>query len=316
METRSGDTAANHDPADIRRDRVIADGLLLFVALIWGSAFVAQRIAAQDVGVFIFNGLRFLIGALVVYPLARISASRKKTLDDKSNPDQLTYTGLILAGCLLVLGAGFQQAGLRYTTAGNAGFITGLYVVLVPLFLAFFWKRRPRRAVWTAALMAAMGLYLLSTSGSMHFQKGDGLVLISAVFWALHVILIEWMVQRMEVLTFAAGQYLICGLISLGVGLIIEPQTLRHLQEYAWVIVYTGIFSVGLGYTLQAFGQRHAPPADAAIILSMEAVFAALAGWIILQETLTRIQLVGCGIMLAGMLIAQSDVISGKREGR
>jgi drug/metabolite transporter (DMT)-like permease len=299
----------------IRRERVIADASLLLVALIWGGAFVAQRIAAQEIGVFIFNGLRFLIGAAVVLPLIKFSSNRDKHPGDASRLELQTTAGLILAGCLLVLGSGFQQAGLKYTNAGNAGFITGLYVVLIPLFLAVFWRRKPRPVIWLAALMAAMGLFLLSTNGSMQFQQGDGLVLISAIFWALHVILIEWMVQRMNILSFAAGQFLICGILSLSLGLLIENQSMKSLLDYGWVILYTGVFSVGLGYTLQAFGQRQAPPADAAIILSMEAVFAALAGWFILQETLSPIQLVGCGIMLAGMLIAQSDAVFTRRGG-
>ena len=209
-----------------------------------------------------FNGLRFLIGALVVFPFTKIFASREKHFDVSSHLNRQTTAGVVLAGCLLLLGAGFQQAGLKYTNAGNAGFITGLYVVLIPLFLAIFWRRKPRPVVWLAALMAALGLFLLSTNGSMQFHQGDGLVLISAVFWALHVILIEWMVQRMDVLSFAAGQYLICGILSLSLGLIIENHTMKSLLEYGWVILYTGIFSVGLGYTLQAFGQRRAPPAD------------------------------------------------------
>ena len=302
---------AENRPA-IRRERMVADALLLVVAIIWGSAFVAQRIAALEVGVFIFNGLRFLIGALVVFPFAWNSV-RRGEVDRFRQVSLKSVVGVILAGTVLACGAAFQQAGLHDTTAGNAGFITGLYVVIIPLFLALFWRRIPRSAVWIAALMASLGLFMLSTGGRLELRGGDALVLISAIFWALHVLVIDWMVKRMNVLTFAVGQYLVCGLLSLGVGLAIEPVSLASLLDNSWVILYTGMLSVGLGYTLQAFGQRRAPPADAAIILSMEAVFAALAGWIFLKETLTVIQILGCGVILAGMLVAQSETIFGKK---
>jgi drug/metabolite transporter (DMT)-like permease len=295
------------------RRRLYADLTLLAVALIWGSAFVAQRIAAAEMGFLTFNGWRFLVGAAAVLPFAILS--RSKTIVPWHRLDltdrRRTAAGLLLAGVFLTLGSAFQQAGLEFTSAGNAGFITGLYVVLIPLFLALGWHRMPRPVIWAAALLAALGLYLLSTGGSMQVNRGDGLVLISAVFWALHVILIDWMVRRMDILRFALGQYLVCGLTSLAFGLALEEQSRLSLINNWPVIAYTGLVSIGLGYTLQAAGQRVAPPADAAIILSMEAVFAALAGWLILDERLSNIQLLGCGLMFLGMLLAQSEIILG-----
>jgi drug/metabolite transporter (DMT)-like permease len=209
--------------------------------------------------------------------------------------------------------AALQQAGLQYTTAGNAGFITGLYVVLIPIFLALFWRQRLRRTIWLAALLAVTGLYLLSTGGELRLNRGDLLELAGAVLWALHVIFTGRLVQRLDVLHFAVGQYLACGLASLALGLVFEAKALPALVEYSWAIAYAGLISVGLGYTLQAVGQRIAPPADAAIILSLEAVFAALAGWIFLGELLTPPQLLGCGIMLAGMLLAQAGTLPGSK---
>jgi drug/metabolite transporter (DMT)-like permease len=223
--------------------------------------------------------------------------------------------GLLAAGFFLWAGAAFQQAGLIYTTAGNAGFITGLYVVLIPIFLAVRSTQRPRLLTWIASLLAAAGLFLLSTGGQMRLNPGDGLELAGAFFWALHVILVGWLVQRMPVLALAAGQYLACAVFSLGAGLMFEMETLPALSQGWWAIAYTGLLSVGLGYTLQAKSQRLAPPADAAIILSTEAVFAALCGWIFLAERLTAAQLAGCGVMLAGMLLAQSgSIMSGLKE--
>jgi drug/metabolite transporter (DMT)-like permease len=293
-----------------RRLRLQADLTLLLVSIIWGSAFVAQRVAAAKIGVFWFNGLRFLLGALVLLPFAwrdlyPVITGRRKEI-----------AGILAAGFFLWAGAAFQQAGLIYTTAGNAGFITGLYVVLIPIFLALRGTQRPPLLTWVASFLAAVGLFLLSTGGKMQLNPGDSLELLGAVFWALHVILVGWLVQRMPILALAVGQYLACAAFSLGAGLLFERNTLPALAQGWWAIAYTGLLSVGLGYTLQAKGQRLAPPVDAAIILSTEAVFAALSGWIILAERLTVTQLAGCGVMLAGMLLAQSgSILNGWKKG-
>jgi drug/metabolite transporter (DMT)-like permease len=298
------------DPALARRQRLQADLALLAVAAIWGSAFVVQRLAAIEVGVFLFNGLRFLLAALALAPLA---ATRVLTGPKMPGLSRRSLPGVILVGLLMAAAAALQQAGLQYTTAGNAGFITGLYVVLIPIFLALFWRQRLRRTIWLAALLAVTGLYLLSTGGELRLNRGDLLELAGAVLWALHVIFTGRLVQRLDVLHFAVGQYLVCGLASLALGLVFEAKALPALVEYSWAIAYAGLISVGLGYTLQAVGQRIAPPADAAIILSLEAVFAALAGWIFLGELLTPPQLLGCGIMLAGMLLAQAGTLPGSK---
>jgi drug/metabolite transporter (DMT)-like permease len=224
--------------------------------------------------------------------------------------NKATPLGVLAAGLLLAGGAAFQQAGLIYTTAGNAGFITGLYVVLIPILSLLIWRRAPASVIWIAAALSALGLYLLSTGGALRLNWGDGLVLVSAFFWALHVLLVGWIVTQMDALAFAVGQYLMCGLVSLALGFSFETSTLQGILQNWWSVAYTGILSVGLGYTLQVVAQRFAPPADTAIILSMEAVFAALSGWLILDERLAPLQLGGCAIMLAGMLLAQSDVLA------
>ena len=295
-------------PAHLRR--LQADLILLLVAIVWGSAFVAQRVAADQMGVFLFNGLRFLMGALILLPLRLPFAWRRETRAEKpaalSAGDQVR---ILLVGGLLFAAAAFQQFGLRFTTAGNAGFITGLYVVLVPLFLAFGWRYWPRPLIWPASLLAAAGLFLLSTGGRLVLNPGDGLELAGAVLWALHVIFIGRLVQRVDILRLAIGQYLVCGLLSLAAGLLLEGVNWPGLINAWWTVAYTGMFSIGLGYTLQAVGQRVAPAADAAILLSMEAVFAALFGWFLLGEQLAAPQLLGCGLMLAGMLLAQTQVV-------
>ncbi len=294
-------------PSDARTARLKADLTLLLAATIWGTAFVAQRTAAQSSGVFLFNGLRFLLGALVLLPFV-LRERRSQPEYKMSGKDKV---GILVAGLLLFAAGSFQQMGLQYTTAGNAGFITGLYVVFIPLILAASSRQHLGRSTWGASLLAASGLFLLSTSGRMRLAYGDALVLVSAVVFALHVSYIGRLVQRMNVLPLAAGQYLVTALASLGIGVLVESD-LPTVITNAWLpIVYTGIFSIGLGYTLQALGQRLAPPADAAILLSMEAPIAAISGWLLLGESLAPVQLAGAGLMLAGMLLAQLPLIRG-----
>jgi drug/metabolite transporter (DMT)-like permease len=283
----------------VNNQRLRADLTLLFVASIWGSAFVAQRLAAAQVGVFLFNGFRFLLAALVLLPLAlrqKQSVRRWRSRD---------FWLVSLLGLLLACGAAFQQWGLRYTTAGNAGFVTGLYVVIIPFVLALGWREAPRTTIWLASALAAAGLFLLSTGGSLKMNPGDVLELAGAFVWAFHVILLGRLVQRLEVLTLSIVQYLVCGLLSLLLSFSVVGEPWIGSLSGWLAVFYTGIFSVGLGYTLQAVGQRFAPPADAAILLSMESVFAALFGWWILGEALAPAQLLGCTMMFAGILLAQ-----------
>ncbi|MBN2550723.1 MAG: DMT family transporter [Anaerolineales bacterium] len=295
-------------PADTagRKHRLQADLALLLTSLIWGSAFVVQRLAAMEAGVFLFNGLRFLLAALAVLPLARLPIFGPRAIKP---PQKKELLGVLLLGLMLWGGAGFQQAGLRLTTAGNAGFITGLYVVFIPLILALGLRRTPRPVVWLAALLAAVGLFLLSTGGQMRVNPGDLLELVCAVFWACHLVLIGELVRRVDMRVVVIGQYLVCGTFSTATGVFLEPDVWPALLQNWWTVAYTGLLSVGLGYTLQALAQRYAPPADAAIILSVEAAFAAAFGWLFLGEVLNGWQLLGCGVMLAGMLIAQADIL-------
>ena len=287
--------------------RLQADLILLSVSLIWGSAFVVQRIVAGNNSVFLFNGLRFFLAGLLLLPIVWLKSKNNRFTVSLRRQEII---GVGLAGLLLTCGAALQQGGLRYTTAGNAGFITGLYVVLIPIIQAIFLKRSPPIFIWIAALLSASGLFLLSTGGDLSINIGDLLELAGACFWALHVIWIGYMVRSVDGFQLAMGQYLVCGATSILLGLLIEPNQAKNITTAAWAIIYTGIISVGLGYTLQIFGQKVAPPADAAIILSLEAVFAALFGWIFLSEGLTVLQLVGCGIMLSGMLLAQASSMS------
>ena len=294
-----------------RSKRVRADLALFSTAIIWGSAFAAQRVAAAHVGPFLYNGIRFLLGALVLLPLVwrRGRAVAQETALESDAQSGREWRGGMLAGLILVGAATLQQAGLQYTTAAKAGFITGLYVVLVPLFLALGWRQWPRPSAWAGSLLAAVGLYLLSMSGRFSLAPGDGLELLGACLWALHVILIGRLAGRVDGLRLALIQYLVCGAVSTALGLGLEAHTLGGLRAAWWAVVYGGAVSVGLGYTLQVIGQQDAPAADAVLVLSLEAVFAALFGWLLLRETLTRGQLLGCALMLGGMLLAQFSAL-------
>ncbi len=282
-----------------------SDALLFITALIWGSAFVAQRVGMDYVGPFTFNGVRFALGTLVLLPVIclRRASSLKRAAD---RPVRSTLAGGLLAGFVLFAGASLQQAGIVYTTAGNAGFITGLYVVLVPI-LGTMMNQRTSTGTWAGAVLAVAGLYLLCVSEGLTVAAGDGLVLAGAFFWAAHVLVIGCFAPKADSYELAFLQFAACAVLSLGVAAFTEPIELGPIGAGAVPILYGGVMSVGIAYTLQVVGQRHAPSSHAAIILSLESVFAALGGWLLLDEHLTGRQLAGCSLMLAGMLAHDID---------
>jgi drug/metabolite transporter (DMT)-like permease len=283
-----------------------ADSLLMLTAIIWGGAFVAQRVGMDYVGPLTFNGVRFALGAFTLLPLALLSNKNKGTGEDLGNhlSSKQAILGGGLAGLVLFAGASLQQVGLIYTTAGKAGFITGLYVVIVPL-LGMLWKQWPGWGGSTGALLAAVGLYFLSVTEEFNLAPGDAWELAGAFMWATHVLILGWLSPRVNVLKLACAQYAVCSCLSLLVAGFTETITINGLREATIPILYGGVMSVGIAYTLQVVAQKVAPPTHAAIILSLEAVFAALAGWLILGEVLTTRGLIGCGLMLAGMIVAQ-----------
>ena len=283
-----------------------ADALLLLTAIIWGFAFVAQRVGMDYVGPFTFNGVRFALGSLSLVPLlllTKSSASPAKLLVPQASR-KTKVLGSAAAGLFLFSGASLQQVGLVYTTAGNAGFITGLYVVIVPI-LGLFLGQRTYMGAWLGAVLATLGLYFLSITEALTIAWGDLLVLIGSFFWAAHVLIIGRMSPRMDALKLAITQFAVCSLLSLLTAVALESPTWEGLGQAALPILYGGLGSVGVAYTLQVVAQKDAHPAHAAIFLSMEAVFAALGGWWLLNEILTPRALLGCGLMLTGMLLSQ-----------
>jgi drug/metabolite transporter (DMT)-like permease len=280
-----------------------AEALLLLAAVIWGFAFVAQRVGMDHVGPFTYNGVRFILGALSLLPLLWLG--RRSAAPIAPGGWRPILGGGLLAGLLLFAGASLQQVGIVYTTAGKAGFITGLYVVIVPVF-GLFWGHRTPWSTWAGAALAVAGLYLLTLTDDLTLAEGDGLVLLGALFWAGHVLVIGWLSGRhIEPVLLACLQFVVCAVLSLAVAAVTEPITLAGLWGGVMPILYGGLLSVGVAYTLQVVAQRDAPPAHAAIILSLETVFAALGGWLLLNEILSGRGLVGCVLMFAGMLLSQ-----------
>ena len=291
-----------------------ADLLLLATAAIWGFAFVAQRMGMDHVGPFTFNGVRFALGSLSLLPLVWWEVRRPAMIGTVGFGGKMVLYGGVLAGSALFLGASLQQVGLVYTTAGKAGFITGLYVVIVPI-LGLCWRQRPDAGTWIGAVMAAVGLYLLSVTAQFTIAFGDLLELAGAFFWACHLLILGWLSPRLPVIRLACLQYAWCAVLSLAVALVFETVALDAIRAAAMPILYGGLGSVGIAYTLQVVAQKDAPPAHAAILLSLEAVFAALGGWLILGEVLSPRGMVGCAFMLAAMLISQLyTTITGRRR--
>ncbi len=291
----------------MKTETLKADALLLLTATLWGFAFVAQRVGMDHIGPFAYNGIRFALGSLSLVPLIAFLDRRRISSSVYPGHDpswRAAWKNGMVAGVALFAGASLQQAGLVYTTAGKAGFITGLYVVMVPL-LGLFWKQRPPLGTWIGAILATIGLYFLSVTETFTMEFGDFLVLVGAFFWAGHVLLLANMSPRLDPVKLACCQFAVCSALSLITALHTEVTTWENVRRAAIPILYGGLVSVGIAYTLQVVAQKNAHPAHAAILLSMESPFAALGGWIVLSETLGFRGLLGCTLMLTGMILSQ-----------
>jgi len=323
-----------------------ADLLLLLTAAVWGFGFVAQRYGMLYVGPFTYNGIRFILASFSLLPL--IAWKNRKN----NNPIKLNKPLLLsclLAGTCLFIGVNIQQLGMVATTAGNAGFITGLYVVFTPIF-GIFLGRKTGKATWLGALLMLAGLYFLSTQGPFEgINPGDIIIAISAVFWAFHVLIIDRLVVKNDPLAISVGQFAVTGVCSLVAAFFVEPSLSAWLETtgrefltsglFYWKslpalidglstgaiptslirsalvpILYGGLVSVGIGYTMQVVAQRDAPPAHATIILCLEGGFAALGGILILNEPVGSRIIIGFALALTGMLASQWGLIRGRRK--
>ena len=280
---------------------LVANFLLLFAAAIWGFGFVAQRLGMNYLEPYAFNAIRFFIGALSLLPLVYWAKRQGKL--SQTRPFFLLKASLPV-GILLFAGASLQQVGMLYTTAAKAGFITGLYIILVPIF-GLCLRHKVTLNIWLGCVIALVGLYLLSVGSDFSVNFGDFLVFIGAFFWAAHLWTIDYYAKQMTPVLLAMSQFLVCGLLSAAVAFFIETPTVSAAIQAWQPLLYAGVVSVGIAYTLQIIGQQHAHPAHAAIILSLETVFAALGGVWLLGEYLDQRALWGCALMLLGMLVSQ-----------
>jgi len=277
--------------------------LLLLASVIWGLAFVAQRVGMRHVGPLTFNGVRFALGAVVIAPLL-VWGLPGRPREPRTVPVSRILRGGIIAGLVLFIAATLQQYGVVFTTAGKAGFITSLYVVFVPI-LGLVIGQRAGPGIWAGVALSAAGLYLLSAQGLAGIALGDGLVLIGAIFWAVHVLVIGRLARDVPPLALALTQFVVMAVLSLIGALWLETMIWADIRAAAVPILYAGLLSVAVAYTLQVVAQTRAHPAHAAIILSLESVFAAVGGWLILSEGLSARALVGCALMLGGVMLAQ-----------
>ena len=275
---------------------------LIVASLIWGTAFVAQTTGMDHIGPLTFTNIRFLIGGLIVFPLAIKEIPRFKKLLKKKK----LFLIIFLTGLSLLLGTFLQQYALQYTKIGNAAFLTILYVPFVPIISRFILKKKIHWSIWLSVSICLIGSYYLTVENSFDAQFADFLVIICALFFALHCIFIDEYFEIVDApFTLATSQFLLCFLYSLPFVFIFENPTLIGIKKEIFELLYVGVLSSGVAYTLQIIGQRYVKPSTAAITFSLEGVFGSLAAWIILSQFLTTIQIFGCFLILVGVLMAQ-----------
>lgn len=285
-----------------------ANILLLLTAAIWGLAFVAQKVGAEHVGAFTYNGIRFALGSISLIPLILFLNKKKGENEETKNNDRdslkLTVKAGIIAGCALFIATSLQQMGVMGTTAGKAGFITGLYMVIVPI-LGLFLKQKVNKSTWIGIVIAIIGLYLLSINEDFSISNGDLLVLIGSVGWAVHILLIDNFTKKIDPLKLSSVQFATCSILSLVMAIIFEDINMVGISGAMVSILYGGLLSVGVAYTLQVVAQKNAKPSHAAILLSMESVFGALGGAMFLGERIGARGLVGCILIFIAIIISQ-----------
>ncbi|MDR1246688.1 MAG: DMT family transporter [Clostridiales Family XIII bacterium] len=286
--------------------------ILTLAAMIWGFAFVAQRSGMEHVGPFFFNGVRTLLGALTltVFISFQNSASRAASRNASGDKKDLLRGGL-LCGLVLFAGSNFQQMGLVFTSASKAGFITALYIILVPIF-GIFLKHRTHWNTWIGVILASVGLYCLCITEAFNIAAGDLVILIGAAFWALHILIIDYFVRRVDAVRLSCAQFIVCGAFSLIAMPFADPYfsavsfpSFESIIAVLPAILYAGILSSGAGFTLQAVGQKYANPTVASIIMSTEAIFGVIGGFLLLGERFTPRELLGSVLMFAAVILAQ-----------
>lgn len=294
--------------------------LLLLAAIIWGIAFVAQSVGMDYVGGFTFNAVRSLIGAAVLVPLILVFESKKSTdtttakIASHSRPTSNTVSyiqkrkdliiGGISCGICLCLASNFQQFGIKYTSVGKAGFITACYIVIVPV-IGLFLGKKCSKFIWAAVVMSLVGLYLLCITDGFSVGKGDLLVLVCAFLFSVHILVIDHFSPKVDGVKLSCIQFLTCGILSGIPALLFEHPELSSILAAWQPILYAGVMSCGVAYTLQIIGQKNMNPTVASLILSLESCISVLAGWVLLGQQLSAKEILGCVIMFAAIILAQ-----------
>ena len=299
------------------KKRYVNNLILLIIALIWGAAFVAQSAGMDYIGPFTFNSARSILGGIVLIPVIYVlDKKRKEKISQGKEVIQNKKTliiGGICCGFFLMLGSSLQQIGIQYTTAGKAGFITTLYIIIVPI-LGIFLKKKVPGKVWPCAVLAAIGMYLLCMSESLQIGKGDVLVFICAFLFAIQILLADHFVELADPVEISCIQFLTSGVILTILMIVFETPHWSHFVA-AWLpIAYAGILSSGVAYTLQLIGQKGMDPTIASLLLSMESTFSVLAGWVILKQKLTVKELIGCVLMFTAVILVQLPGRSANRS--
>ena len=284
--------------------------LLLLTATIWGVAFVAQSVSMDYIGGFTFNAVRNIIGAITLVPVILIFSKQDPAADqnpaDRQKARKTLITGGICCGILLCLASNFQQFGIKYTTVGKAGFITACYIIIVPI-IGIFLKKKCSPFIWIAVLLSLGGLYLLCISPGEGFSigKGDTLVLICAVVFSFHILTVDHFSPLVDGVKMSCIQFLVCGILSGIPALIFENPNITNILQ-AWMpILYAGILSCGVAYTLQIVGQKGMNPTVASLIMSLESCISVIAGWLILGQNLSSREIFGCVLMFGAIVLAQ-----------
>ncbi|NLL80460.1 MAG: DMT family transporter [Clostridiales bacterium] len=284
--------------------------LLLLAACIWGVAFVAQSAGMEHVGPFTFNACRFLLGGTVLLPLIAVRSRQRnaegmsESKDEKKKRRRIALLGGICCGLAICTASSFQQMGIVYTSVGKAGFITTLYIIIVPIFGMFF-GRKVRPVIWLGAVMAAAGLYLLCMNESFSLNKGDILVFVCAVLFSVHILVIDYFSPRADGVVLSCLQFYTSAIICIVLSVLFEQPSWENILHAAVPILYAGIMSCGVAYTLQIIGQKGMDPTVASLILSLESVVSVLAGWAILGQKLSRKELLGCAVVFAAVILVQ-----------
>ncbi len=280
---------------------------LLITAFIWGVAFVFQRSGMDHIGPLSFMAARCVL-AVAFLAVLNLAVNGKKAFSF----DKPTLRGGLICGLLLTAANNFQQIGMQYTSAGKAGFITALYIILVPVFGTLVLKRKESPRIWAAVALGAAGLYLLCVDSSFSVERGDLWIMSCAVVFAGHILVSDKYANKADPIKMSLIQFVVCSVLGSALAFGLETPTWEALTDARVAILYCGILSAGVGYTLQIFGQKNVKPAAASLIMSMESVFAVLSGWLILHESLTGRELAGCAVMFVSILLI--EISSGKSE--